>query len=289
MNCSIERLLIAGIMALSVGVGIISGQGVPPPPGGKVVPITQTSLTPEQKAKRIDTTCPIKGKFSVRYKAVGGAVIDKDVSFDKGGEARYCRYISDLAYCNQNNPTPEIPCKYIDAILSPSECPLMSSKSIPMSKDKSFGPWTISKNTNILFNVYVCDRAWKIDSCRYWNQETAVTIFKNQGLFSIDRNLGVKFSVCEIDQDAENEFQARLSKGKDAMIGLLQIKRKIWDGKCPAANKQCLAKVTEIAIKAQLEATKLIATNYDADAIKTMKHISSIYDPMVESATKTFK
>lgn len=256
----------------------------------KTGPITLTpeNASPEQKAKLVDMSCPIKDTFTVNYKKVGGAVVDKDY-VSVTGTARYCQRVADLAFCNKNNPTPQVPCKLIDPLLPRFSCPLTFQDTVSVTKNKGFGPWEVDNNTNIFLKVFTCDRAYKMDSCRYWHQSAAVSKFKNAGLFSVERKTTAEFNACELDAQAEAAFQAKLPKEREKLAGLIQIKRGLWDAKCPKDNKQCRAKVTELGVKAQLEADQAFIYSFDGDAAATMKFITQKHDPIVDAAVKAFK
>jgi hypothetical protein len=283
--------LLTTLFYFMLDVGLILAQSSPPPPSGKTKPITEKELTPAQIAKRVDMTCPIKSKFTVNYKAVGGVVVDKDVTY-VSGDVRYCLYESDLAYCHKNNPTPNIPCKLINRLAPRFTCPVVSSNHVNVPKNKSFGPWEVNASTNVLFELHLCSRAWHVDSCRYWHQEAAVTKFKNAGFFSVDRKTETKFTVCEVDQAAEAEFQARLKKSKAAMISLLEVKRKNWQDKCPttsnSTNFLCKGKIFALMNDAQFEATELLTYTYDTNLNETMITIAKKYDPLLNEVVKSF-
>lgn len=256
----------------------------------KTGPITLTpeNASPEQRAKLVDMSCPIKDTFTVNYKKAGGAVADKDY-IGVTGSGRYCQRVANLAFCNKNNPTPQIPCKLIDPLLPRFSCPLKFQDTVSISKNKGFGPWEVESNTNVFLKVFTCDRAYKMDSCKYWHQASAVSRFKNAGLFSVERKTTAEFNACELDAQAEAAFQAKLPKEREKLLSLLQIKRGLWDGKCPKDNKQCRAKVTELGVKASIEADQLFITSFDGDAAATMKFITQKHDPIVDSAVKAFK
>ncbi|CAN5577071.1 hypothetical protein BH10ACI2_BH10ACI2_24330 [soil metagenome] len=244
-------------------------------------------LTPKQMAKYIDMTCPIKGSFSVHVKKVGGMVIDKDVT-STGADGRFCQSFGELVYCSKNNPTPNISCKMIDPLLPRySSCNLSFSGFVTTDKDVNLAGWSfLNKSNSIYVTVYSCDRAYKMDSCRYWYQGSAITLFENAGLFSVDKKISGQASLCNLDQPAETEYQATLKAAKDYVSAAMDIKRGFWQKSCPSNSFVCTLGVTNLFLKASAEAKAILPVTYDANAKETMKFISKKYDPLMEAELK---
>jgi hypothetical protein len=256
--------------------------GPPPPPtgpGAALKPIAP--LTPEQKAAWVEMTCKIKSNWSFTAKKVGGAVIDSVNTVTKG-EQRYCTRQDAFARCKTDNPTPDIPCKLVSPNYPARTCPLTHTGQVTKDKIVSAGLWDVSNTEqSITMDTFTCDRAHKMDSCRYHHEASAFTSFKNAGLVSVDRKITGHMAGCVLDEAAEAAYQKKLAKGVLDLNALLKIKRGIWESRCGSFNVACNAKANTLIRQAETEAWEQLPITYDGDGIATMKAITAKYDPIM--------
>jgi hypothetical protein len=274
------RVAVAALLMLLMAAPVAAqAPGPPPPPGPGVKTKPLTPQTDADKAKIVAMTCKIKANWSFTTKKVGGAVVDS-VSTVTKGETRYCMSQRDFLLCKTHNPTPDIPCKLISPML-PLGSSCLPATTTKVTQDKVVsGLWDVlDKQQTITLDTFTCDRAYKMDSCRYHHENTAITSFKNAGIASVDRRITGWIAACRLDEAAEAAYQKKLAKGVLDLNALLQIKRGLWNARCKS-NVICRAKAAQLAKQAETEAWEQLPINHDGDGIATMKTISAKYDPI---------